>query len=138
MIDWLSGQINENNGFLDEAIANYEAVLATKIPDRGFDFSGDYEVLNLLARSLYNRARREPRSSRERLVFLSRSIAAYKKTLAIDSENVAAHYGLGLAYSEFGGPDYEVEWARAGDAGTTRGTDDRRDGPEGERWLEVR
>jgi hypothetical protein len=28
------------------------------------------------------------------------AIATYRKTLAIDSENVAAHYGLGLAYAD--------------------------------------
>ena len=45
-----TGQINERNGYLDEAIAKYRDVLATKIPERGFDFSRDYEVLDALAR----------------------------------------------------------------------------------------
>ena len=35
---------------LDEAIASYESVLATRIPDRKFDFSLDYEVINALGR----------------------------------------------------------------------------------------
>jgi tetratricopeptide (TPR) repeat protein len=100
VINWLTGQINDRNGELDAAIASYESVLATKIPDRGFDFSLDYEVINILARSLYNRARREPIDSPERLGFLEKSIDAYRRTLAIDSENVDAHYGLGLAYNE--------------------------------------
>jgi hypothetical protein len=101
VINWLTGQINDRNGLLDEAIASYESVLATKIPERGFDFSLDYEVINLLANALYNRARVEPLDSEDRVKFTLRSIAEYRKTLAIDSENVAAHYGLGLAYSEF-------------------------------------
>src|SRR5262249_39168363 len=41
VIAWLTGQINERNGFLDEAIASFESVVSTKIPDRGFDFSRD-------------------------------------------------------------------------------------------------
>jgi len=100
VINWLTGQINDRNGHLDEAIGRYEAVLSTKIPERGFDFSLDYEVINALGSSLYNRARLEPRNSPERLGFLRRSATAYRRTLAIDSENVTAHYGLGLAYSE--------------------------------------
>ena len=31
---------------------------------------------------------------------LAKAVAAYRRTLAIDSENVAAHYGLGLAYAD--------------------------------------
>ena len=100
VINWLTGQINDRNGNLDAAIENYESVLATKIPDRGFDFSLDYEVINLLGNSLYGRARQEPIDSPERSHYLERSIVAYRRTLAIDSENVAAHYGLGLAYSD--------------------------------------
>ncbi len=99
-INWLTGQINDRNGHLDEAIANYESVLNTKIPDRGFDFSLDYEVINLLANSLYNRARVEALDSAERIEFLQKARATYLRTLAIDSESVAAHYGLGLIYGE--------------------------------------
>lgn len=100
VIAWLTGQINERNGFLDEAIESYESVLATKIPARGFDFSGDYEVLNSLAKVYYGRARQEPIGSDERLAFIRKSIATYRRTIEIDSENVEAHYGLGLNYDE--------------------------------------
>jgi tetratricopeptide (TPR) repeat protein len=100
VINWLTGQINDRNGLLDEAIASYESVLATKVPARGFDFSGDYEVINALGASLYARARLEPPGDPAREALLRRSIAAYRRTLAIDSENVAAHFGLGLAYAE--------------------------------------
>ena len=99
VINWLSGQINARNGALDEAIHSFQSVLATKIPERKFDFGLDYEVNNELAAALYARARGiMPVSSPERLDYLKKTIAAYRRTLAIDSENVAAHYGLGLAY----------------------------------------
>ena len=39
VLRWLTGQINEANGYLDEAIEDYRAVLSTRIPDRKFDFS---------------------------------------------------------------------------------------------------
>ncbi|WP_422930925.1 multiheme c-type cytochrome [Singulisphaera sp. PoT] len=100
VINWLTGQINDRNGLLDDAIASYESVLATKIPERAFDFSLDYEVLNVLGTASYSRARIEPIQSPARKDFLSKTIQAYRRTIAIDSENVAAHYGLGLAYGD--------------------------------------
>ena len=48
VINWLTGQVNDRNGLLDEAISSYESVLATRVPQRGFDFSSDYEVINAL------------------------------------------------------------------------------------------
>jgi tetratricopeptide (TPR) repeat protein len=103
VINWLTGQINVRNGLLDEAIVNFESVLQTRIPDRKIDLSLDYEVINELAATYYARAR-DPRieslESPERREFLKKAIAAYRRTLAIDSEDVAAHYGLGLAYAD--------------------------------------
>ncbi len=109
VIDWLSGQVDERNGFLDEAIARYESVLATRIPDRGFDFSRDYDVINALGAALYARARQEPLKSLAGLDYLRKAVATYRRTIAIDTENVAAHHGLGLSYAglatgEAGGP----------------------------------
>ncbi|MDR3636469.1 MAG: multiheme c-type cytochrome [Isosphaeraceae bacterium] len=117
VINWLTGQINERNGLLDEAIASFESVLSTKIPARKFDFSLDYEVINALGSAYYARSRVEPIGSTERLEFLRKAIAAYRRTLAIDSENVPAHYGLGLA---FGDPS----WTPPG-----HGSDDSAAGP---------
>jgi len=100
VIAWLTGQIDERNGYLDEAIERFEAVLATKIPARGFDFSRDYEVINALGNASWGRSRQEPPGSAGRLAWLEKVVAAYRRTLAVDSENVAAHYGLGIAYAE--------------------------------------
>lgn len=99
-INWLTGQINVRNSLLDEAIANFESVLSTKVPARGFDFGRDYEVINSLGDALWLRSRQEDAETPERLAFVLRTIEAYRRTLAIDSENVIAHYGLGLAYAE--------------------------------------
>jgi hypothetical protein len=40
----------------------------------------------------------EHTSSPERLDYLKKAVAAYRRTLSIDSENVTAHHVLGLAY----------------------------------------
>jgi tetratricopeptide (TPR) repeat protein len=100
VVAWLTAQIDERNGYLDEAIARYEEVLATKIPARGFDFSLDYVVINALGAVTYARARQEPLKSEARLGFLQKSVETYRRTIAIDSEDWTAHHGLGLAYAE--------------------------------------
>lgn len=100
VIAWLSGQIDERNGYLDEAIARYESVLNTRIPERKFDFSMDYEVINALGFVTYARAKREPLDAPARAEFVRKAVETFRRTIAIDSENVAAHYGLGLAYAE--------------------------------------
>ncbi len=69
-------------------------------PTASFDFSQDYEVINDLAMTLYNRARVEPIGSAERRAFMKEAVATWRRTLELDSENVAAHYGLGLAYAD--------------------------------------
>ena len=100
VINWLTGQINFRNGMLEEAIENFESVLRTRIPERKIDLSLDFEVNNELAAALYFRARREPVQSPERREWLKKTVAAYHRTLRIDSEDVAAHYGLGLALGD--------------------------------------
>jgi tetratricopeptide (TPR) repeat protein len=99
-INWLTGQINARNGLLDEAVKSFESVLNTKIPERKFDFSLDFEVINELASAYYGLARIEPIESKERKDLLKKTIAAFRRTLKIEVEDIAAHYGLGLALGD--------------------------------------
>lgn len=100
-MNWLSGLINIQQGRLKEAEENFRAVLTTKIPDRNFDFSKDYEVINLLGETLFERAKQQRGKAREatRNTFLNDAVEQFNKTLEIDSENVTAHYNLGLIYT---------------------------------------
>jgi tetratricopeptide (TPR) repeat protein len=100
VITWLTGQIDARNGLLDDAIQCFESVLNTKIPERKIDLSLDFDVINELGAARYARARIEPVKSAERQEALKKTISTYRRTLAIDSEDVAAHYGLGLAYGD--------------------------------------
>jgi len=123
VINWLTGQINASNGLLDDAVTSFESVLATRIPERKFDFSLDYRVINDLGSTLYTRARIEmPVTSAARREFLQKTIAAYRRTLAIDSEDVAAHWGLAQA---FGDPAWGEKSAHElpADAGTADPSD---------------
>ena len=71
---------------------------------RLFDFRKDYEVINLLGNTLFDRAKqiRDPARKAEREELLRQAVAEFQKTLALDSENVTAHYELGLIYAQLG------------------------------------
>lgn len=106
-VAWMNGLVNKENGHLDEAIANFTAALAAASPaltERGFDFSRDYEVLNELGQALFERAKQERGANRAgaRAERLRQAVAAFDRTLAIDGENVTAHYALSLIHSELG------------------------------------
>jgi tetratricopeptide (TPR) repeat protein len=106
-VAWLSGLVNKETGFLDEAIEDFTRVLASGPAagaGRRFDFSLDYEVINELGQTLFERAKTErgPNRAERRREYLRRAADQFEKTLAIDGENVTAHYALGLIYAELG------------------------------------
>jgi tetratricopeptide (TPR) repeat protein len=101
---WLSGVIDRQQGRFAEAELNLRAVLETRVPERKFDFSLDYEVINLLGQTLYDRAKQlrgtSPDVVERRRSFLQQAAEQFRKTLTIDSEDVTAHYSLALLYRE--------------------------------------
>lgn len=104
---WLSGVVNRQQGRLNEAIQNLESVLNDQTPEmleRGFDFSLDYEVINLLGQTLFDLGRLRARQGRdeEAKQHWQAAIDQFESTLKIDSENLTAHYNLQLLYSEIG------------------------------------
>ncbi len=116
-IAWLSGVITREQGRLEEAEKNFRKVLEDKTPERtarGFDFSLDYEVIELLGQTLFERAKqvRDPARKEERTVLLKQAVEAYEKVLKIDSESVGAHYGLQLLYQELGDEAKAAEHAK--------------------------
>ncbi|HUY90644.1 MAG TPA: multiheme c-type cytochrome [Pirellulales bacterium] len=106
-LGWLSGLVNRQQGHLAEAEENFRSVLEDRTQamiDRHFDFSLDYEVINLHGQTLFDlakQARGEPRKS-EREAYLRRAVEQFEKTLKIDAENVTAHYNLQLLYAQLG------------------------------------
>jgi hypothetical protein len=105
-LNWLSGLVNREQGRLKEAEANLRSVLEDRTPEiieRNFDFSGDYEVINLLGLTLFDQAKAvrvagDP--ERERL--LREAAATFEKTLGIEPEDVTAHHNLHQIYEELG------------------------------------
>lgn len=106
-VAWFNGLVNKQNGFLDKAITEFRSILEDRYPEldqRGFDFSRDYEVINELGQTLFERAKMERGEANKaaREGFLRQAIERFKNTLAIDSENVPAHYNLALIYEQLG------------------------------------
>lgn len=90
---WLSGQVEQQNGNLDVAIADFRSVLDDREDARGFDFSEDYFVRNSLGHALFERSKLETEPVAQRR-WLQQAAGEFEKTLAIDSENLEAHYAL--------------------------------------------
>jgi tetratricopeptide (TPR) repeat protein len=106
-VAWLSGLVNKENGYLDQAIEDFERVLATgpsEVGARRFDFSADYEVINELGQALFERSKLERGPSAEvgRRQYLEKAAAQFERTLQLDAENVTAHYVLSLIYAQLG------------------------------------
>lgn len=104
-VAWFNGLVNKQNGFLDQAITEFRSILEDRYPEldqRGFDFSKDYEVINELGEAYFERAKMEHADPVRRKEFLNLAVDAFQKTLALDSENLTAHYTLAQIYSQLG------------------------------------
>jgi tetratricopeptide (TPR) repeat protein len=106
-VAWLTGLVNKQNGYLDRAIQEFRSILEDRYPEldrRGFDFSKDYEVLNELGLAYFERAKQERGEARrsQHEGFLRQAAGQFDKSLALDPENVPAHYNLALIYEQLG------------------------------------
>jgi tetratricopeptide (TPR) repeat protein len=104
-VAWLNGLVNKQNGYLDKAITEFTSILEDRyeaLDKRGFDFSLDYEVINELGQTLFERAKMERSDIAAQREWLTKAIERFKKTLSLDSENVTAHYNLALIYERLG------------------------------------
>jgi tetratricopeptide (TPR) repeat protein len=107
-VAWLSGRVSLETARdatdFDDAIARLEMVLdpARQDPARKFDFSKDYVVIGDLARALFERAQMEGSNPAVRDPFLLRAIEQYGRVLALEPEDLAAHYGLHQCYRLLG------------------------------------
>src|SRR6185369_11084881 len=105
LVAWFNGQVNKQNGFLDKAITEFRSILEDRSPEleqRGFDFSKDYVVIDELGQTYFERAKMERGDAARQQYFLQQAVEQFKQALALDSENLAAHYNLALIYSQLG------------------------------------
>jgi tetratricopeptide (TPR) repeat protein len=106
-VAWFTGLVNKQNGYLDEAIANFESIIDGRTPEmieREFDFSQDYRLLNEIGQTYVERSKLERGDERAaaREALQRRAVEYFERTLAIDSEDATAHYNLALLYRQLG------------------------------------
>ncbi len=106
-VAWLNGVLLRQQGKLDDSIESFKNVVdpsrrTDAMIKRGFDFSLDVVVVNELGTTLFERAKtmRGQDNLAERKKLLEEAVAWFKKSLEVDSEDVTAHYNLGLIYAQ--------------------------------------
>jgi len=96
---WFGAQVSLRNGDYENAVNSLRDLLRggfVEAVGRGFDFSRDERVLNTLAGALYQLALTEPDGERRRLLDEARDL--YLRSLDLDPEGLAAHYGLARVF----------------------------------------
>lgn len=109
---WFGARVAAANGDHARAVENLRDLLRggfTQAEGRGFDFSRDYRVLDALGASLYQLALLETGSERGRL--LGEAQEAFEGALALDPENLAAHWGLKQVFGQQGDREGEERHA---------------------------
>lgn len=103
-LGWLSGVVNRQQGNLDQAAKSLRGVLQTKIPQRNFDFSQDYNVRNQLGLTLIDLAQRAEVMGDDAgfQSILNDARSQFQQVLELDSENVTAHSNLAEIYALLG------------------------------------
>jgi tetratricopeptide (TPR) repeat protein len=106
-VAWFTGLVNKQNGFLDEAIANFKSIVALDdeaTRKAGFDFSQDYVLLEELGQTIFERAKQERGEARRerRVALLEEARGYFQRVLELDPEAAAAHYNLDLIYKQLG------------------------------------
>ena len=103
-VAWFGALVDLQNGEFDAAIESLTALVETRFEEarrRGFDFSRDYRALNTLGRALFERAKLTSSPDAERR-WLEAASDRYRQALAIDPENVTAHYGMAQVAARLG------------------------------------
>ncbi len=127
VITWLTGVVNKQNGFLEEAISNFKELLsdelAAQLRHRGFDFRKNAKLWTALGATQFELAKlyrkRNRREEYRRL--LHEAARSLEEALVYEPEFLTAHFHLGLIYQQLAddiasreiassGPDIERDW----------------------------
>jgi tetratricopeptide (TPR) repeat protein len=107
-LSWLNGEVNlqtaTDKDHFDAAIADFERVVNPKEQPRSrdLDFSKDFVVLDRLGLALFKRSQLEADNPAEQERFLLRAVDTFERVLALDSEDLDAHYRLKQCYELLG------------------------------------
>jgi tetratricopeptide (TPR) repeat protein len=108
LLAWLQGVITAQQATsredLEAAAALFERIVDPAHRPRHedgrikFDFTRDVVVLDELGRTLFKRSTLEESGSEAERQYLLRAVQAFERALAVDSEDLEAHYGLYQCY----------------------------------------
>jgi len=88
-----------------KAIGEFRSILEDRYPElerRGFDFSKDYEVINELGQTYYERSKMERDNPERQKEFLSLAARTSRKRWNWIRKIWTAHYTLSLIYAQLG------------------------------------
>lgn len=107
VISWYTALVQREYGELDKAAENLEQIIETRFKsarERGFDFSGDIRVNNMLGRVRFEQARtlRGKNNAPARTNRLNQSVEHFQNALKIDPEDLTAHNNMALVYRSLG------------------------------------
>jgi hypothetical protein len=101
--------VNRQQGNLEQAAESLRGVLQTKVPERSFDFSKDYQIRNQLGLTLIDLAQRAEVQGDDKGFrnILQDAREQFLQVLETDSENVTAHANLAEIYALLEDDDQE-------------------------------
>jgi len=102
-LDFFSGLIDWQNGYLNKTVQDFERVYASAYAPAqaaGFDFSKDYAFVTRFAEAVFQFSKTQKGEAREKA--LEKSRALYEQVLAMNPEWPDAHYGLSQVYAAAG------------------------------------
>lgn len=111
---WLGALVERENGRLDTAAAHLRSLLTDVFPEaagRGFDFTRDYRLLAEFGQVEWLAAQAEARGSAPHRARLDAAVAAFQAVLKLEPEDLAAHWGLKLAYGALGDTERSAQHA---------------------------
>ena len=105
-VAWFGAQIDVQLGNFDAAVVKMQQLYQSQFEEaraRGFDFSRDYNLTNLLGLTYFEQSKLDRQTDQQRAAkSLEKAVDAYQKSLVQDPENVTAHYGLTQVYAALG------------------------------------
>ncbi len=105
-LDFFSGQIDWQNGYLDKTVADFQSVYDSAYPpaqQARFDFSKDYAFVTRFAQAVFQQSKTRRGEARQQALTKARDL--YQEVLRMNPEWPDAHYGISQVYAALGEAD---------------------------------
>ncbi len=102
-LDFFSGLIDWQNGYLEKAVADFQRIYDGNYQaarQAGFDFSKDYVFVTRFAEAVFQLSKTQQGENRNSSLYKARQL--YSEVLSMNPEWSDAHYGLSQVYAALG------------------------------------